>query len=163
MNAYKTVLTVIKVVLALAQVEVEDTDGIHLLYFHVAFAKRDMLGNGFSHAVEYTFQVVNLTRVLNLDDDYLALAVAGFDVNTVELVVYSFLVRFALKYLIYGHFLAEEYGEEAFQHAEVGFLTEQSLDRPVKTDVFIFQFAHTILCIFVSVTTTAQRYTLYMC
>ena len=145
MNAYKTVLTVIKVVLALTQVEVEDTDGIHLLYFHVAFAKRDMLGNGFSHAVEYAFQVVNLTRVLNLDDDYLALAVAGFDVNTVELVVYSFLVRFALQYLIYGHFLAEEYGEEAFQHAEVGFLTEQSLDRPVKTDVFIFQFAHTIL------------------
>ena len=122
-----------------------------------------MLGDGFSHTIKDAFQIVNFSGILNLDDDYLALAVAGFDIHTVELVVYSFLVRFALQYLIYGNFLAEEYGEEAFQHAEVGFLTEQSLDCPVKTDVFIFQFAHTILFFFVSVTTTAQRYTLYMC
>ena len=45
-----------------------------------------MLGDGARHAIEDALKVVQLARLLYLDDDDFTLAVLGFDVNAVELV-----------------------------------------------------------------------------
>ncbi len=64
-----------------------------------------MLGDGFGHAVKYTFQIPGLTGVLNLNDHDFILAVARLDIHTVKLVVSMDLVAFTLQYFNDGDFL----------------------------------------------------------
>ena len=137
MNTCKGVLAVIKVIVPLTDVEVEDADGVNLLHGIVTLAQADMLGNGFGNAIEDALQVVQLAGVLYLHDDDFALAVQCFDVHTVELVICGLLVALALKQLDDGNLLIQKYGEEAFEHTEVGFLAKEALHRPVKTDISV--------------------------
>ena len=101
-----------------------------------------MLRDGLGHAVEDTLQVIQLPRVLYLDDDDLALAVAGLDIHPVELVTLRELVALALQQFHDGDGLTQEHGEETLQHAEVGLLAQQALDGPVETDISVCQFTH---------------------
>ena len=98
-----------------------------------------MLGDGLGDTVEDALQVVQLAGVLYLDDDDFALAVLGFDVHTVELVVLCLLVAFAFEYFQYMDGFSKEYGQKTFEHAEIRFLAEQTFDCPVKSDILVLQ------------------------
>ena len=97
------------VVIPLAVIAVEDAYGVHLLDLVILVADVYMLGYGLASAVKDTLQVVQLACELHLDDDQMALAVLGLDVNTVELVVVAVLVRFALQYLHNFHIVIEQH------------------------------------------------------
>ena len=58
--------TVIEVVLALAQREVDDVDGVDLLHLLVAVSEAHVVGDDFRHAVKNTFQIVSFARELHL-------------------------------------------------------------------------------------------------
>ena len=142
MHADKLVLAMVQIVAPHAQVEIQDADGIHFLDLAIRVAQVDVLRDGLGHAVEDTLQVIQLPRVLYLDDDDLALAVAGLDIHPVELVTLRELVALALQQFHDGDGLTQEHGEETFQHAEVGLLAQQALDGPVETDISVCQFTH---------------------
>ena len=144
MHADEMVLPVVEVIAPFAEVEVNDADGIDFLDFAVGLAERDMLRDGFCRAIEQAFQVVNLTGVLHLDDDDVSLAVLGFDVHTVELVVFVLLVAFAFQNFDNLGLVIEKHGEESLQHAEVGFVAEQPFDGPIEADVVVF--SHSAKC-----------------
>ena len=137
MYAYELVLTMIEVVGTLAQVEVDNADRVHLLHLVVLVAQSHMLRDGLGNAVENALQIVELTRLLNLHQDNLALRVPGFDVDAVELVVLSFLIAFALKQLHNGHLLVEQHRHQPFQHRKVGLVAQHAFRRPVKSYVLI--------------------------
>ena len=122
MHAHKGVLTVVQVIVALADVEIENADGVHFLHLGVKFSQLNMLRDGFGNAEEDALQIVYLTRVLHLDDDDFVLTVARFDVHAVEFVVFALLVALAFQYLDDADRLAQQHGEETFEHAEVGFV-----------------------------------------
>ena len=140
--ADEVVLSAVDVVRPCAEVEVDDADGVDLFHFLVGLAYVDVFGDGFCHAVEHALQVERFGSVLHFNEDYFVLTVARFDVNAVELVVGAFLVSFAFEDFNDFYFLSEKHGEESFEHNEVGLLPEQSLDGPVETYVFVFQFTH---------------------
>ena len=120
MHAHKGVLTVVQVIVALADVEIENADGVHFLHLGVKFSQFNMLRDGLGNAEEDALQVVYLARVLHLDDDDFILAVACLDVHTVEFVIFTLLVALAFQYLDDADRLAQQHGEETFEHAEVG-------------------------------------------
>ena len=120
MHSHKGVLTVVQVIVPLADVEIENADGVHLLHLGVKFSQLDMLRDGLGNAEEDALQIVYLTRVLHLDDDDFILTIARLDVHTVEFVVFTLLVALAFQYLDDADRLAQQHGEETFEHAEVG-------------------------------------------
>ena len=83
----EVVLPVVEVVAPLAQVEVNDADGLDFFDFAVSLAQCDVLRDGFRRPVKQPLQVVDFAGVMYLDEDDVALAVLGFDFHTVELVV----------------------------------------------------------------------------
>ena len=137
-------LSVIEVVTALSEVEIEDVDGVDLLHLVVLVANLDVLGDGLGNSVEHTLQVVQLTSELNLNDDDFSLAVPCLDVHSVELGVARLLVALALQQLIDDNLFAEQHRDESFQHCKVGFVAQHALHSPVKSYVFIF-YLHGIL------------------
>ena len=131
------ILPLVDIVVTFPQVEIENTDGIHLLHLLVGIAKTYVFGYRLCHAVEDALEIEHLPSVLHLHDDYLPLAVFGLDVHTVKLVVFPLLVALALENVHNLHLLAEEHGEETLQHTKVGFLPQQPLYRPVKAYVSV--------------------------
>ena len=81
-----------------------------------------MFGDGLGHAVENAFQIINLPRVLHLHEYDFSLAVLGLDVHAVELVCFGQLVALTFQYFHDLRLVLEEYGEQPFQHGEVGFV-----------------------------------------
>ncbi len=146
MQSHKVVLSLIDVVVALAEVEVEYTDRVDLLHALIGVPKVDVFGDGLRHAVEDALKVEYLRGVLHLYDYNLALAVAGLYVYAVELVVGVSLVSLAFKDVHHFHLLTEEYGEEAFQHSEVCFLSQQAFHSPVKAYVFVVHTHYIYVC-----------------
>jgi len=145
MHSHESVLTVIQVVVALPYVnlpyvKVKDTDGIYLFDIRVNASQSDMLGDGFGHSVEDTFQIINLAGILYFYNDNFVLTVAGFDVYPVELVFRTQLVAFALKNLQYTDILSQQYGKESLEHPKISLIPQQALRRPVKAYVSVFLF-----------------------
>ena len=147
MHADELVLPVIEIILPDTNVEIKDADGVNLFHPRVGVAQMDVLRNGFRHAIQYTLQIIELPRVLDLDDDNLALAIQGLDVHSIELVVGGQLVPLALQQLHDRDFLAQEYGEETLQHVEIRLLPEQALDGPVETDVSVLHLFHKLVLV----------------
>ena len=54
--------TMIQVIAALAQVKIEDIDGIYFLDLVVLTAQRDVFSDGLGHTEQDTFQVVDFAR-----------------------------------------------------------------------------------------------------
>ena len=96
-----------------------------------------MLGDGLAGAVEDALQVIELAGELHLDDDQVALAVLGLDVDAVEPVGVRLLVRLALEQLHDVDLLIEEHGDEALEDAEIGLVAEDMLYGPVKPDISV--------------------------
>ena len=135
MHTCEMILPVVEIVRPHAQIEIEDTDRVDLLYFLIAFAQRDMLGDGFGYAVKDAFEVMHFAGVLNFDDDNLTFAVQGFDIDTVEFVVGTFLVAFAFENFEDTNFFTQHNGQETVEHIEVGLLTQQTFDGPIEADI----------------------------
>ena len=96
-----------------------------------------MLSDGFGHSVQYTFQIIKFTSVLYFHDNDFILTVSCLYIYPVEFIIRILLISFAFQYIDNGYFLAQEHGEESFQHVEVRFLSQQAFDSPIKTDVFV--------------------------
>ena len=58
------VLTVVQVIVALADVEIKNADGVHLLHLRVKLSQFDMLRDGLGNAEKDALQIVYLARVL---------------------------------------------------------------------------------------------------
>jgi len=99
MYTYKGVLTVVQVIVSLANVEIENADGVHFLHFRVKFSQFDMLRDGLGNAEEDAFQIIYFARVLHLYDDDFILAITRLDIHTVELLVFTLLIALAFQYL----------------------------------------------------------------
>ena len=78
---------------------------------------------------------MHFARILNFDDDNLTFAVQGFDIDTVEFVVGTFLVAFAFENFEDTNFFTQHNGQETVEHIEVGRLTPQSCDGPLEADL----------------------------
>ncbi len=78
-----------------------------------------MFRYGLGHTVEYSLKVIQLSRELYLDNDYLAFAVGSLDVYTVELVVHILLIAFALEYFGDMYLFVEKNGYKSFEHAKI--------------------------------------------
>ena len=145
MQTHKIVLSHIDIVGSLAKVEIEDAYGVDLLHLPVCITEVYMFGDSLCHAIKHTLEIVEFARVLYFHDNYLALAVLCLDIHAIELVVRLLLIAFALKDVYYLHLLIQEYLQESLKHIEVGFLTKQSLDSPVKTYISVSQFCHRLV------------------
>ena len=71
---------------------------------------------------------------------YFILAVFGLNVHPIELIVSSQLIALAFKNFDDCNFLAKEYRQETFENIEIRLLSQQTLDSPVETNVFVLQF-----------------------
>ena len=58
MQAHEIVLSHIDVVWSLAQIKVQDADGIYLLHLFVGISQIDMFCDGFGYSIEHTLQVI---------------------------------------------------------------------------------------------------------
>ena len=137
---------VIEVVAALAQIEVDNADGVHLLDLLERAAQLDVLRDGLGRAVENALQIVELARQLYLDDEYLATVVLGFDVYTVELVVGSVLIALALQQLHNVDGLAQQDGHQTLKHAEVGLVAKHAFHGPVESYIFVVCVHSVVVC-----------------
>ena len=102
-------LAVIEVVVADAEVEIEDVDGEDLLDVLVIVPDGDVFCDGLGSAVKDALEEVEVVGLLYLDEYDLTEAVLGLDVDAVELVVFEALVAFALEEFCNGD-LFSEYG-----------------------------------------------------
>lgn len=133
-DSYELALTVVEVVVADAEVEIEDVDGEDLLDVLVVKARGNMLGDGLGGAVEDAFEEVEVVGLLYFDEDDLAEGVLGLDIDAVELVVLVAFVALAFEYFGDGDVLVEDGGDESLQDGEVGLVAEDVLGGPVETD-----------------------------
>ena len=131
-------LSVIEIVASLAEVEIEDVDGIDLFHLVVFVAYLNMLGNRLGNTVEHALQVVQLSCELNLNDDDFFLAVLCLDVYTVELGISCLLVALALQQFRDDNLLAQQYGDEPFQYCKVSLVAQHALHCPVKSHISVF-------------------------
>ena len=127
----------IKIVGTLTKIEIHDADAIDLFHGTILLAERNMFGNSFCYSIQYSLQIVKLTSQLHFDYDDLTIAVLGFDVNTVELIICVILIPFTLQYFINFDRLAQKDGYQTFQHTEIGFVTKHPFHCPVKSYIFI--------------------------
>ena len=145
MYSLKRASTVVEIIVSLADIEIEDANRIDFFDFVVAVAQGNVFGDGFGHSIENTFQVIQLAGVLHFHNNDFPFAVKRFDIHAVELVFSGLLVALAFQQFEDGHFLVQEHSEEAFQYAEVSFLTKEALYCPVEADVFVL-FHHIVYC-----------------
>ena len=77
-----------------------------------------MFCNGFSHSIQDTLQIIQLTRILNLDDNNLIFTIESFDINPIELIILRLLVTLAFQNLHYMNFITYQYRKESFEHTK---------------------------------------------
>ena len=133
------ILTVIDIVCPNTNVKIKDADGVDFLDFLVTFANRDMFSDGFGDTVEDAFQIMQFACVLDFDEDDFALAIQGFDIDAVELVVGAFLVAFTFEDFNDLNFFVQHDGQETVEHIEIGLLAQQTLDGPVEANIPVLQ------------------------
>ncbi len=99
-----------------------------------------MLRDGFRHSIEDTLQIIQFTSVLHLNDDNLIFIIFGFDIYAIKLIIGCLLITFTFQNLNDFHLFTKKYREKTFQYTEISFLTKQSLDCPVKTNISVHLF-----------------------
>ena len=86
-------------------------------------------------------EIVVLFAVLNLDDDQFAAVKLNKYVHSVVLVVFRFLVAFAVEDLFDFYFYSQQLGKEAFEDTEVCFVAKDFFHRPIEPNMI---FCHII-------------------
>jgi hypothetical protein len=125
---------VVEVVVAEAEVEVEDVDGEDLLDVLVVVADGDVLSDGLGGAVEDSFEEVEVVGLLDLDEDDVAEAVLGLDIDAVELVVFVALVALAFEEFGDGDVFVEDSGDEPWRMVKSALSRKMFFGGPVETD-----------------------------
>ena len=148
MYAGENRLPVIEIVAALTQVEIENVDGIHLLHLVVFVANLDVLCDGLRYSIEHTSQVIELTCQLDLHDDDVTTLVFRLYIDPIELVHSTFLITFTLQDLGNCHLFSRKDRDQSLQHGEVGLVTQHTLHRPIKSNIFVAHF-HDVLYSFI--------------
>ena len=114
MHADKLVLPVIQIIGSYAYIKIKDTDRIDLFHPGIVLSQMKMLGDGFRHAIEHTFQIIKLAGILDLDKDDISLCVLSLDIHPIEFIIGHLLVSLTLQYLLNLDLLAQEHGKKAF-------------------------------------------------
>ena len=85
---YYTAKLTIKLINAVADKinNIKNADRIYLFNFIISFTQWDMFCNGFGYSIQDTLQIIQLTRILNLDDNNLIFTIESFDINPIELI-----------------------------------------------------------------------------
>ena len=130
----------IEIVGTLTQIEVDDADGVHLLYLVVLAAQIDMFCNRLGYTIENTLQIIKFACLLNLNDDNLIFGVLGLDVDAIELVFLVLLVSLTLQYLDNPDLFVEQYCHQSFEHIKVSLVAKHALHRPIKS--YILHVCH---------------------
>jgi len=129
----------VHIILALAQVEVNDIDRYHLLGVGVGLARVHAFVQYLGRVVGHAVEMVDLVGVLDLADDEFLFGVLGQDVHPVELVVRGLAVVLTLQDFLDLGVIKEQLAQKALHYHEVSFVAEEFFDGPVETDRF---FAH---------------------
>ena len=124
------------IVVAGAEVEVEDIDGIDFFYDMVVLADAYLVVDGRDRAEDDALEEVALLRQLHLHNDYLALLGLGLHVHAVALVLETVFVVLALQNFGDGHRLFDEHLYESLKHLLVRLVAKDALDGPVETYIF---------------------------
>ena len=132
-NTDELVLAMIQVVGTLAQIEVDNTDGIHLSHLVILATQVNMLGNRLGYAIEYTLEIIELASLLDLNDDNLILGISGLDVNAIELVVLILLITLTLQDLHDFYLFIEQHSHQALENIEVRLVAKHTLHCPIKS------------------------------
>ena len=111
MYAGEDILPMIQIIVSLADIEVKNIYGVDFLHLVITITQRDMLGNGFRHTIEDTFQESQFTSVLHLHNDDLSFAVFSLYVYPVEFVVKGLLVAFAFQQFDDLHLFIQQHGK----------------------------------------------------
>ena len=147
MYAFERGSSVVEIVGTLAQVEVEDADGIDLLHLVVLVAQLDVFGDRLRYAIEDALQVVEFPRKLYLHDDDVSLGILCLHIDAVEFVVEGILISFALKYFFDVDFLIQKHGDKSLQHAEVRLVAEHTLGCPVEAYILVLCHNSLLFCL----------------
>ena len=76
----------------------------------------------------------------------LTFTIQRLDIDTIKLVIDTFLVTFAFENFENTDLFPQHDSQETVKHIEVGLLTQQTFDGPIKADIPILQFFSFILC-----------------
>ena len=130
------------VVIATAEVEVEDIDGIDFLDDTVVLADAYLVGDGRGRSEQDALEEVALLRQLHLHDDVLTPHGLGLHVHAVSLVLTPVLIVLTLQYLGNRNRLTQEYGNQPLKHLLVRLVAKDALDGPVKPYVLSLVCRH---------------------
>ena len=86
-NTSQRGLSVIEIIGALAELEIEDVDAEHLFDVFIVHPASHVLRDGLGHPIEHALQIVDLAYLLDFNQDDLALGVPGLDIDAVVLVI----------------------------------------------------------------------------
>ena len=88
------ILSMIKVITSLSNVEIKNTDRIYFLHIRVDFAQINMFGNSLSYSIQDSLQIIEFTSILNFDKNYFIFTIAGFNINTIKFIIFPLLITF---------------------------------------------------------------------
>ena len=126
------------IVVARAEIEIEDIDGVDLLDDPVVLAYAYLPVDGRGRAEDDALEEVALLRQLNLHDDVLALLGLGLHVHAIALVLETVLTVLTLQNLGDGHRLLDKHLYKSLKHLLVRYVAKDALDGPVEAYIFAF-------------------------
>ena len=125
--------TMIGIVVTIAEVEVEDVNGINLLDNTIVLAYAYLVSDTLSRPEEDALEEIALLGQLHLHNDILAFRGFGLHIYTVGLVLASILIPFALQYLSDGQRLTQKHGDKPLKHFLICLVAKDTLDGPIET------------------------------
>ena len=143
-------LSVVHEVRSTSEGEIYDVDAVYLPDFLVSLPSVDVFCHQLGRSEQHALEVGVLVVVLYLEEQQFSRLVLRQQVHAVVLVVFAFLVAFALQQSLDDDFLLHQCGHEPFEHREVRFVSQQAFHGPVKTDVVGHGFSSSFWVITVS-------------
>ena len=137
--------SVIHIVCAGTQREVDDVDAVYLADILIALATADILCDQFGDTEEHALEIGELIVVLYLEQQQTALGILGQNVHPIVFVVLVLLIAFTLKQLANGDLLVQQCGQQPFYHGKVCLVAQEAFHRPVKSDII----CHTCLVLWI--------------
>ena len=124
--------SMIYVVVSLTQIEINDVYRINFANFYVLFADVDVFGYGLAYPKKHALEVINFAVVLQFDDNKLLLGILCQDIHPVELFHLALLIALAFEDTVDFDVLVQQFAQESFKNAEVGFVAQYAFHCPVK-------------------------------
>lgn len=123
----EVILTMVQIIITLTYIEVKDADGINLFHLVVASAKGDALCDRFRNPIDDTFQIMQLTNILNLYNNDFTFTVFSLNVYPAKLIIYSPPIIFAFQQFDDFHVFAQQNGPKTLKYTKICFSTKKVL------------------------------------